>query len=350
MSSRSWTIAVLLWAAMLYGVAFAAIAKLAPTGSPSAAVGLAPFARWDARWYASIATRGYVGDPIGAYSDTAFFPLYPILIAAVHQTTGLPPLVAGEAVSLLCLLAAVASLAALAREEGFDGDATLRAILCFPTSFFFLACYTESLFLLTSLGALLAFRRRRFFVSSIWGFLAALTRPTCFLLVLPMLWGARERETRSGALLAAAGPPAGLGVFAVYLWVRFGTPLAYVNAHRLGWRNHLTWPWRPFIEGWRWQPTCRASVLAAILFGAIGIWMLRRWTGYALYVLASLALILARGNLNGTIRYGVVLFPVFFLLGEGMRRSRLFGWLATTAGLLALAVYTTWFALGFWVA
>ncbi len=348
---------MVLWAALLYGVAFLAIARFAPVRSggvplPGISPSLleqVPFARWDSHWYARVALRGYEGAGEGNYRDTAYFPLYPALVSVVSHATGLHPFLAGEAISLACLLGAVALLYTLARDEGFDPDATVRSLLCFPAAFFFLACYTESLFLLTTVASLFALRRRRFVVSAVWGFLAALTRPTGFLLVLPILWEARDRPRRSGALLSAAGPIAGTGAFAVYLWIKFGSPLTYVRAQKAGWRYHLAWPWRPFLEGWRWQPTHRASVLAAIFFGAIGIWMLRRWTGYALYVLASLALILERGNLSSTVRYAIVLFPAYFVIGAAIKRSRLFEWLYTAAGFIGLTVYTTWFAVGLWV-
>jgi hypothetical protein len=164
-----------------------------------------------------------------------------------------------------------------------------------------------------------------------------------------MIWEARRRDRRAGALLSASGPIAGTGAFAIYLWVRFGSPLMYVRAQRAGWRYHLAWPWRPFIEGWKWHPTHRASAVAALLFAAIGIAMLRRWTGYALYVLATLALVIERGNLSSAVRYVVVLFPAFFVIGEGIRRSKAFERFYIAAGLIALTVYTTWFAAGLWV-
>jgi hypothetical protein len=90
-------------------------------------------------------------------------------------------------------------------------------------------------------------------------------------------------------------------------------------------------------------------VVATLLFVALGVWLLKRFTGYALYVLASLALIVERGNLSSGVRYVVVLFPAFFLLGEAMKRSRAVDRLYTMAGLLGLAVLTSWFAVGRWV-
>lgn len=45
--------------------------------------------RWDAAWYVEIARDGYHYEP-SAPSNPAFFPLYPLLIRAVHALLLLP--------------------------------------------------------------------------------------------------------------------------------------------------------------------------------------------------------------------------------------------------------------------
>jgi len=45
--------------------------------------------RWDAGWYLEIARDGYRYEP-GVPSNAAFFPLYPLLIRAVHALLLLP--------------------------------------------------------------------------------------------------------------------------------------------------------------------------------------------------------------------------------------------------------------------
>src|SRR5258707_24280 len=78
-----------------------------------------------------------------------------------------------------------------------NSPSALQALLFFPTSFFFMSGYSESLFLLCSVGFLLELRRRRFPAAALWGFLAALTRPTGIVLAVPALWAAWEAR-RSG--------------------------------------------------------------------------------------------------------------------------------------------------------
>ena len=332
---------------MLYGVGYFALAHM-PRNAANPDSSATPFARWDSAWYISIAQSGYGARTIDGYSDAAFFPLFPLLIAGVYRATGIEAGLAGQVISLACLLAAVPLIAAEAREEGFDADDTLRALFCFPTAFFLLACYTESLFLLTTVASLFALRRRRFAAGSVCGFLAALTRPTGVLVVLPFLWEARDPRVRTRALLAAAGPLAGLGAFAVYLWRRFGNPLAYIEAHR-AWHNHLASPWETFAEAWRWKPTHRFDALLTSLFLVLGILLLKRSTGLAIYVLASLAMFIGRGTLDGGSRYVMVLFPAFFLIGEAIRRSRALRWTLAPAGIGLLVFFTARFATDWWI-
>src|SRR5438876_3814860 len=62
---------------------------------------MAPAARWDSVWYLAIAHDGYT-EPARA----AFFPLYPLLVAAVAPLTG-SAVVAGLGVSVAALLVAL---------------------------------------------------------------------------------------------------------------------------------------------------------------------------------------------------------------------------------------------------
>ena len=67
----------------------------------------APAARWDASWYLVIAHYGYRPD-LGAFtaSRAAFFPLYPLGLRGLSDV-GLPPVLAGVALSVAALAAAL---------------------------------------------------------------------------------------------------------------------------------------------------------------------------------------------------------------------------------------------------
>ena len=118
---------------------------------------LAPFARWDTTWFVAIAQDGY-----GDGAREAFFPLYPLLLAVGGTVTGGETVLAG--IVLSTAFAAVA-LTVLHRLVALDYGATVArgAVLAtafMPMSFFLSAVYSESLFLMLSVGAVYAARTR----------------------------------------------------------------------------------------------------------------------------------------------------------------------------------------------
>ncbi|MBE3074304.1 MAG: hypothetical protein IMZ75_05080, partial [Actinobacteria bacterium] len=131
------------------------------------------WARWDAVWYLKIATDGYsAGD-----NSTAFFPLYPFLLAALKPLFLGNGILAGMCISLAACLGAFYLFYRFV-EIDFGGPVARRALLylaIFPTSFFFQTIYSESLFLLLTVGCLYAARRQEFMIAGLAGALAVLT-------------------------------------------------------------------------------------------------------------------------------------------------------------------------------
>src|SRR5207249_1898103 len=130
--------------------------------------------RFDGLWFLRIATKGYVnGD-----GSAAFFPLYPLAIRAVSFLIGGHPFAASLIVSNLAFLAALLVLYFLTSSE-LSQSAARKAVMyisVFPTAFFFLAPYSESLFLLLSVSSFWAARRRKWPLAALLGALAAATR------------------------------------------------------------------------------------------------------------------------------------------------------------------------------
>jgi hypothetical protein len=352
--------AVILWAVFVHAVGFAVVARhpgpFPARGSWSRSLDAwehkAPLARWDSYWYWSIATRGYEWKRDGKMHDVAFFPLTPLMMAAVSRATGLHPFLAGEIVSLVSLLAAAVLLARLARDEGFSPPATLRALLLFPTAFYFAAAYSEALFLLTTVAFFLAFGRRRLGFAALAGALAAFTRPSGILLVVPvaveMLRASPRDRLRFAAV--AAGPAAGLGAFALYQWRRFGTPFAYVLTEHAAWGRRMTWPWLTLGHAVRWKPYHPAEFTLIVGFGILGLLLLRRHPAEACYALASLAFILASGSLVSVTRYLATAFPVFFVIGDALKRWPALDVVYALAGAASLVYMTAQFVAFGWVA
>ena len=213
---------------------------------------VAPAARWDATWYLAIALDGY-SEP----TRTAFFPLYPLLIrmagtpgAAVGDDWG-AYMLGGIAVSLAAFAAGlyfVRRLTALELGEDVARNATWLVAL-FPTAFAFSAVYTESLFLALSAGSLYAGRLGRWRWAGLAGLLAAGTRSTGVLLVIPLAilwWRGVPRRWRDAAWIAAV--PAGVVAFLVYLAIATGDPWTPFSAQD-AWYRELAGPWGGVWDG-----------------------------------------------------------------------------------------------------
>ena len=145
---------------------------------------LRPWANWDGAWYISIASHGY-HQP----QSWAFFPFYPSLLRGTAALTDGDYVLAGVAVSMVAALAAAAVLYLLVEDDHGPRVAlwTVLFLAFFPTSFFLQAVYTESLFLLMSVACVLWARRGRWELAGLAGMLAALTRNTGILLLIPVL-------------------------------------------------------------------------------------------------------------------------------------------------------------------
>ncbi len=175
----------------------------------------------DAEWYLSIAAHGYPntdqmekaaaehnalkgypyhfvrGDPAAPYrkytewdkdAKYAFFPLYPLSIAALSSILPLhvAAFVGANAISALAFL----MLYALTLEYFSDKSLAFRSLLLlmfYPFSVFYQAYFTEGLFLLLAVLSFYFLKKGRVGLSVLCGALLALTRPTGAVIVVPLL-------------------------------------------------------------------------------------------------------------------------------------------------------------------
>jgi hypothetical protein len=146
---------------------------------------LSPFERWDVKWYIKIVSEGYT-----RLSGTAqFHPLYP-MSAKIFNSFGLNPLASLFLVSTITSLVLLFSFYLLARLDLPENDA-LFALLLFivaPPSFVIFAPYPEGLFLVFAIGCLYFARYQKWWLASLAGALAVLTRQQGLLLIIPILW------------------------------------------------------------------------------------------------------------------------------------------------------------------
>jgi Gpi18-like mannosyltransferase len=341
------------------------------TTNPQVMVLLQSWNHWDSGWYQGIATRGYT-----TVASTAFFPLYPVLIRVMMVAVP-DQFLSGLVVSNLADLAALVLLYQLINEDFGEQRArsAVRLLATFPTAFFLLAAYNESLFLALSLGSFYLIRRGNWWLAGLVGCLATLTRSSGLLLLLPFVYEyLRQRAFQWRKIrldiLGASGFPAGLLIFAIYCLVHFHNALLFFHAEST-WKHVLAFPWIGMLKAWQVtasQPdilSYRALrslidlvpdvlVLVLLVLGIVGPWRLQRnqmaylLYGGALYLFLQLFPTEGLMPLVSLSRYLLEVFPAFIVLSQirNMRFLNASYQLATEAGFFALL---TLFLMNHWI-
>jgi len=281
--------------------------------------------QWDGLWYLRIAKQGYA--PPTPDLAAAFFPVYPLLVRVVGFVVR-DLQVASLIVSNGCLLAAALLLIRLLRLD-YDELICRRAItfLMFnPVSFFLSSAYTESTFLLLSIGALLAARQGKWLVAALCGGTLSATRAPGLLIGAPLFaeyvvqWRTRAGNLRTffrPQLLWLALIPAGLAIYMFYFHIHRGDLFTPMHAQAHGWEKALTLPWQSFLWPKAFPgshvPLYQAIVGAAIILTIAGFFLKLRPT-YLVYAAVSLLFYLAWGSMEGLPRYVSILFPIHLVL------------------------------------
>jgi hypothetical protein len=342
------------------------------------------WAHWDGAWYSQIAAEGY-----HTVASTAFFPLYPLLMRSLAELFGgplsLPALsVWGVLLSLLALPFAFYFVYNIAR-EGFGeraARATVLTLALFPTSFFFNAVYTESLFLALSAGSIWALQvRRDLLLACALAAFATATRNVGIFLLVPLAYewlrGEAGKEYGWGkgvACLALA--TSGLLAYAAYLWSRSGDLFLFYSAQGY-WSRRPTGPSNSLtavfteayesLEGlFRPQPladsaledlmgrlngTTDAYNLLFLLFAAVLLVLGVRVLTFSLSAYTFLLVIPAvffgkpETPLMGFPRYVLVAFPLFIVLAvllKNRRHLRLWLGLSAAFSLVLCAEFVSW--------
>jgi hypothetical protein len=188
---------------------------------------LAPWERWDVKYYLWIIQKGYSRDD----GTAQFHPLLAWLAVPVTRILG-DPLLALLLVSSLAgglFLIAFERLARLDLPPATARVSTLLFVVA-PPAFVLWAPYTEGLFLLWSVLCLLWARERRWWLAGLAGGLATLTRQQGIFLALPLAWEIWEANDRDWRRLlrawhtwaALALVPLGLLLWLVYRTIALG--------------------------------------------------------------------------------------------------------------------------------
>jgi len=302
---------------------------------------------WDAGYYLSVAQYGYAGRTVGhgqAANAIAFAPLYPWGIHLVHAIGPFNWLASAELLSALALFVSITALYRLASLDGGNivGGASTIMVLAFPTAFFLLAPYPESLALAFVTLALVAARSGYWLLAGLMAAGATLTKYYLVILAIALCFEVLEQQrprTQSAEIgvwkryvvpyVKLVGPTAGgMGAWMIYQQVHLGDPFAFAKAQSAQWHRHLGAPWTLAYRAasdlvhWRFLDTSTASVTE--LFDAVTVVLL---VGMAIYLFLKLrrsyGVLLGLGccvftfetYLLGVTREVLVLAPLFIGLG-----------------------------------
>lgn len=329
------------------------------------------WAQWDAGYYLSIAARGYSLHG----NELAFFPAYPFLIQLLSPIFPRPSAAwSAYAISIVAFIVAGMLLWRYVEREHGQSIAwgTIVILSIFPTSLFFSAIYTESLFLLLSVLVYVFSVQKKYEAAAVVVSLASLTRIGGVLLALiPLVEIVTEEKARrvSRILLTAGGSGIGLGAYMAYLWISQGSPIAFLQAMNY-WKRSVVFPWQGIIDAgrvvisgyggfehnWFMRMSSLEDLLATLLFvGCTAVSYRYVRASLFAYSVGTLVLLLVTHGpytlgLWSMSRYVLGLFPEFIvlaiLLGANPRLRRC----VWAGSVLMVIVLTGWFATGRWVA
>jgi Gpi18-like mannosyltransferase len=336
--------------------------------------------RHDSAWYLQIAAHGYTPP-----QTLAFFPLYPALIRlATLLCFGNAPLAAILVARLACYPAFLGMLALAWQELGpriSTSRLALAITLAYPLAFFFGAAYTESLFLAAAAFALLFLRRHAWGWAALFTFIAAVSRPTGLILILPVAWEWARTERpwqhwriwrewrtwRDGALLLGAVPAAYVVMAVISMQAMQGDPKAFISIHSKFDRVTLA-PWEivrllfgafyPVEMGSFAQAhnlTDAGLVIVFIVLVIVGAVRRAMPVSFVLYMAGLIVLIIASPTPNlidpfvSSGRFLTAAIPVFLLLATWAERRPWLTWLIIGGGLYLQAVLAAYFLIGGWI-
>ncbi len=288
---------------------------------------------WDGHWYRVVAAHGYLFVP-GHRSDTAFFPLYPMILKSI-RAVGLPVISTGIILSNLTFLVGIVAFYELTRMLFPDERQAYRAcvyVAILPPSFVFSMEYPTSLVFTTLALCGLCALKRWWIPAAILVALATLARPEGLFFAAALLaiavrqWPTLGPNERGGAVAAIAAAPAALVSFPLYLSYSLHDPHAWSESqHAWGrsfrpdglFRTFWTLPSTLQHDAWLTRDAVAVAVYAALL-----VYAWRKGIGRGWIAASALIVILplTTGSVESVARFGLVGFAFYWALARVSER------------------------------
>lgn len=310
------------------------------------------FANWDGRYYLTIAEFGYTKDLY-----YAFFPGYPIVIKSLTFITHnfLTSAIFINVVSSFFSIFIFYKLISL----DFNKQIAIKgvyALLLFPASFYLFMVYSEALFLLLTLLTFYFFKKENFLLSTIFAFVAAVTRPVGLVLIFSLFFQIilnRGFNKKNWIFILS---PIGFLFYCLFLYIQIGDPIYFLKVQS-GWNRVIGFPWIGFWQAIYniFQPgfiTQYYYVLFDLLFTSFGLGMTFRSLRflpriYCFYAIGSIMIPLFTSNLSSMSRFLLPIFPIFILVA--LFKNRFVQIVYYSVSLTLLLIMATLFFNGYWV-
>lgn len=279
--------------------------------------------QWDCIWYLDLARNGYSYFPnlensyLLGQANWAFFPLYPILIKFISTITTL-----GYKNSALILnIFLYPWIILLCYRELIIRNIIVNKFLfilffaIYPFNIWYSSQYTEALYGFLLIAAILSVRQKRFYLASLCCFFLALSRPTGFLLSIPLSFWYYFIESNSNinlfdkknhiafinSLLIIACSGLGLSLYVLYLFHITGDGFAFAHIQR-AWGRHLIFFPKKIVKAFFHKQTVILGVYGLLVLYLIKKMSNKPWLLNTLLV-STTALIALSTSLDSIERY-----------------------------------------------
>jgi len=330
---------------------------------------LAPWYRWDTGHYIEIADFGYNFDPV----LSVWPPFYPFLIKIMGYIFK-PTIVSALLVSNIFFIFSL-FLLYLYVQNVYDEEIAKKSLfftVIFPTSFYFVAGYTESIFLFFSVAVFLLSRKKKWLWAGIISALATLTRVQGLLLILPIiieLWleyfPKRGFKSFTKHIFSCLYAPFAYSLYSLYVFFGLKADWPWVTLST-EWNQYFGLPWEGIISistillGREIEnditPTIVKFLSIILPIGAAFIlFRIRKVIPLSLSVYSWGMLLMILGKIDdnnaivSTIRYLISIFPIF--IGQALLFKNKFlrmGYF--TFGLITQIILLVLFYWWYWVA
>lgn len=327
------------------------------------------WANFDGEHYLSIAIFGY------KEKEQAFFPVYPGMISILAKpfssdlvSSLVNSTIAGLIISNLSFLLALIILWNLITIDYSKKIAlfTLAALLLFPTSFYFGAVYSESLFLVLSVGSFYLARKGRWFSASLLGAVASATRVFGVLLLAALLIEAWEQRTKLSKSFWIFLIPLGLIFYMMFQYFTVGDPLAFYSLQKQVGEQHqeglilLPQVYFRYVKMLLTVDLSNPIYQTIILEFLVGLaffllpvygYFKKMRLSYLTYAMLGFLLPTITGSFSSVPRYVIVLFPSFLILAVLINKlPNLLKIVILIFSVSVLMIETALFLRGYWVA